>query len=123
MIRHLFVSLFATLMLLNPFAASHAAEGQQLKTVVLDVPGMTCKFCPITVRKALQKVPGVVEAKSDFASKTATVTYDPSKTDIKTLTEATANAGYESRARQERVTTNAGTQEVGRSRMPEPSDE
>jgi len=29
------------------------------KTVTLDVPGMTCKFCPITIRKALKKVPGV----------------------------------------------------------------
>ncbi|BAO44898.1 periplasmic mercuric ion binding protein [Thiolapillus brandeum] len=69
------------------------------KTVVLDVPGMTCKFCPITVRKALQKVPGVIEAKSDYASKTATVVYDPDKTEVSALTDATANAGYESHAR------------------------
>jgi mercuric transport protein len=29
------------------------------KTVTLNVSGMTCEACPITVKKALQKVPGV----------------------------------------------------------------
>lgn len=76
--------------------ASYAAEAQ---TVILDVPGMTCRFCPITIRKALQKVPGVIEAKADYESKTATVTYDPDKTNIEALTAATANAGYKSTPR------------------------
>ncbi|HID49706.1 MAG TPA: mercury resistance system periplasmic binding protein MerP [Chromatiales bacterium] len=104
MIRISILCLGMALALLTPIATMQAAENPQLKTVVLDVPGMTCKFCPITVRKALQKVPGVVAAKSDYDSKTATVTYDPAKTTLKALTEATANAGYESRIRQERVT-------------------
>jgi len=95
MTRQLFVSLFTALVLLNPFAVSRAAEAANLQTVVLDVPGMTCKFCPITVRKALQKVPGVVEARSDFDSKTATVTFDPAKTTVQDLTTAVKNAGYE----------------------------
>jgi periplasmic mercuric ion binding protein len=29
------------------------------KTVTLNVSGMTCAACPITVKKALEKVPGV----------------------------------------------------------------
>jgi mercuric ion binding protein len=66
------------------------------RTITLDVPGMTCKFCPITVRKALSKVDGVIEAKSDFESKSATVTFDDTKTSEKVLTEATASAGYPS---------------------------
>ena len=75
----------------------HAVE---TKTVVLDVPGMTCKFCPITIRKALNKVTGVNEVKADFETKTATVTFDPDKTSIAALTRATANAGYPSSLRQ-----------------------
>jgi len=70
-----------------------AAEPQ---TVTLDVPGMTCKFCPITIKKALKKVPGVIEAKAEYKTKTATVTFDPDKTNIEALTRATANAGYPS---------------------------
>jgi len=71
----------------------NAAEN---KVVKLDVPGMTCKFCPITIRKALSKVPGVIKATSDYDTKSATVTFDPSKTNVEALTKATANAGYPS---------------------------
>lgn len=72
-----------------------SAEGNT-KTVVLDVPGMSCPVCPITVRKALEKEPGVIKAKADFNTKTATVTFDPDKTSAKKLSEATTNAGYPS---------------------------
>lgn len=88
--RSILVLVFVLLTL--PFSAS-AAES---KIVTLDVPGMTCKFCPITIRKALNKVPGVIEAKSDFETKTATVKYDPAKTNEEALTKATANSGYPS---------------------------
>jgi periplasmic mercuric ion binding protein len=50
-----------------------------LETVVLDVKNMTCAVCPITVRKALQKIPGVTTAEVDFDKKTARVTFDPEK--------------------------------------------
>lgn len=76
------------------------AVAVQSKTVTLDVPGMTCKFCPITIRKALKKVPGVIEAKADYETKTATVTFYPEKTTVEKLTTATKNAGYPSTLKQ-----------------------
>lgn len=66
------------------------------KTVTLDVQNMTCELCPITVKKSLEKVPGVGAVKIDFAKKTATVTYDPDKAQPEALTVATTNAGYPS---------------------------
>jgi len=66
------------------------------QSVVLDVQNMTCPLCPVTVRKALQKVPGVEDSKVDFDHKTATVRFDPAKVDIATLVKATTNAGYPS---------------------------
>lgn len=66
------------------------------KTVTLDVKNMTCELCPITVKKSLEKVPGVGVVKIDFAKKTATVTYDPDKAQPEALTVATTNAGYPS---------------------------
>lgn len=87
---------FLITLILSLLSISHNAMATENKTVVLDVPGMTCKFCPITIRKALQKVEGVVEAKSEFETKTATVTFDPTKTNIETLIKATANSGYPS---------------------------
>ena len=64
------------------------------QTVVLDVQNMTCSLCPITVKKSLEGVPGVADAKIDLGQKTATVKFDPDKTNIATLVKATTNAGF-----------------------------
>ncbi len=66
------------------------------KTVTLSVSGMTCAACPITVKKALNKVDGVVKAEVSLEKKEATVTYDDAKTSVNTLLDATKNAGYPS---------------------------
>jgi len=42
---------------------SQNVSAAESKTITLNVPGMTCKFCPITIRKALKKVSGVVNVK------------------------------------------------------------
>ncbi len=70
-----------------------AADSQ---TVVLDVQNMTCDLCPITVKKALDKVPGVAVTKIDLAKKTATVKFDPNRVSVAALVKATTNAGYPS---------------------------
>jgi mercuric ion binding protein len=67
-----------------------------LQTVTLDVQNMTCAVCPITVKKALERVPGVTDAKVDFDKKTASISFDPDKASTDTLTNATADAGYPS---------------------------
>ncbi len=67
-----------------------------LRTVTLDVPGMVCQFCPITVRKALERVPGVEKAEVSLERKEAVVTFDDTKTAVGALLEATRNAGYPS---------------------------
>lgn len=66
------------------------------KTVTLSVPGMTCAACPITVKKALNKVEGVEKIEVNFEKKEAVVTFDDAKTKVKALLEATKNAGYPS---------------------------
>jgi periplasmic mercuric ion binding protein len=67
-----------------------------LQTVTLDVQNMTCAVCPITVKKALERVPGVTDAKVDFDKKTASISFDPDKANPDALTKATADAGYPS---------------------------
>ncbi|NYH18801.1 mercury resistance system periplasmic binding protein MerP [Paraburkholderia bryophila] len=69
-------------------------------TVTLDVQGMDCAVCPITVRKALEKVPGVSAVKVDFKTKRAIVSFDPAQTAPPQLTKAAADAGYPSSAEQ-----------------------
>lgn len=66
------------------------------QTVTLSVPGMTCAACPITVKKALQNVPGVQKAEVSYERKEALVTFDDTKTSLDALTNATADVGYPS---------------------------
>jgi mercuric ion binding protein len=65
-----------------------------LQTVTLDVKNMTCAVCPITVKKALEKVAGVTSATVNFDKKQAQVTFDDGVATVDKLREATANAGY-----------------------------
>ena len=66
------------------------------QTVILDVQNMTCELCPITVKKALDKVPGVAATKINLAKMTATVKFDPDRANVAALVKATTNAGYPS---------------------------
>ena len=66
------------------------------QTVTLDVKNMTCDLCPVTVRKSLEHVPGVAEAKVDLAQKTATVKFDPDRATAAVLVKATTDAGFPS---------------------------
>lgn len=73
-------------------SAALAAE----KTVKLAVQNMYCAACPHTVKSSLQAVPGVRSVSVSFENKTAVVTFDDAKTNVKALTTATTNAGYPS---------------------------
>lgn len=66
------------------------------QTTKLDVPGMTCPTCPITVKKALQRVEGVSNISVDLAHKQVVVTFDNAKTNNAALVKATTDAGYPS---------------------------
>ncbi len=82
--------LLAALLLALPVSAFAAAP----RTAVLDVQNMTCSVCSITIRRALEKVPGVIDAKVDYAHKTATVKYDGDRTNPSALVKATTQAGF-----------------------------
>jgi mercuric ion binding protein len=78
-------------------AASVGTAFAAQQTVTLTVDNMTCVTCPYTVKKALSRVDGVEKAEVSFEMKTASVTFDDAKADVKDLTAATTNAGYPSR--------------------------
>jgi len=82
--------------LTTAFAAPAWAATQ---TVTLSVPGMTCAACPLTVKQALNKVPGVSKTDVSFDRKQAVVTFDDNKASVAALTKATAEAGYPSTAK------------------------
>jgi len=66
------------------------------RTVTLAVQNMYCSACPHTVKSSLQSVPGVKAVSVSYQDKTAVVTFDDERTNVKALTAATTNAGYPS---------------------------
>jgi len=66
------------------------------REVTLRVPTMDCATCPITIKAALMKVPGVKAAKVSYERRTAKVSFDDARTNVAALTKATEQAGYPS---------------------------
>ncbi|MGQ9892848.1 MAG: heavy metal translocating P-type ATPase [Roseiflexus sp.] len=60
----------------------------------LTVTGMTCASCSGRVSRALQKVPGVIEAHVNLASEQAEIRFDAAQTTPERLVAAVEQAGY-----------------------------
>lgn len=84
-------ALVISFLLTTAFSGSVLAE-----SVTLEVQGMTCSVCPITVTKALEKLNGVAEVDIDYKSKLAEIDYDPDLVSVHELIAATTNAGFPS---------------------------
>jgi mercuric ion binding protein len=64
------------------------------QTVSMNVEKMTCAVCPLTVRKAMERVDGVQHVDVDYDTKTATVTFDDTKTTAAEVARASTEVGY-----------------------------
>ena len=74
-----------------------AAENQLpngLSRVVVSVDGLSCVACEIPVRHALRRIDGVKAIYVSAATKTATVDYEPAKTNPEQLVAAINSTGY-----------------------------
>jgi mercuric ion binding protein len=91
MLRTSLVGALATL----SFCAATAVTAAP-REVTLSVPTMDCATCPITIKAALLKVPGVTRAQVSYAHRRARVSFDDARTDVAALTKATGSAGYPS---------------------------
>jgi len=75
-------------------AQAQAPLASGINRVVIPVEGMTCATCEVGVRYALKSVNGVESARVNAATKTATVDYDPTKTNPEKLVTAINSTGY-----------------------------
>jgi mercuric ion binding protein len=85
----LILLLFATSLIVDV-----SAGNQKVLTATFSIEKMTCATCPITVRKAMQRVDGVKEVTVDFDSQTAIVVYDVSLTDVEEIAVSSTNVGF-----------------------------
>ena len=73
---------------------SFAAIAGDLQSTTLDVQGMTCASCPLTVKQVLKKVPGVSDVSVDYKAHSATINFDPEKTGPDQLAKAVTDIGF-----------------------------
>lgn len=90
MTRPIIVFVLAVGLLSTGMAVAFAAE----QTATLVIANMSCASCPIIVKRSLESVPGVAKVVVSYREKTAVVTYDDAKTDLRSLAAATIDAGY-----------------------------
>jgi Zn2+/Cd2+-exporting ATPase len=65
-----------------------------MKTVKLQIDGMSCASCAKAVEKALDALPGVEKASVNFVSKTASIELSDAPTAERSLIDAVKRAGY-----------------------------
>jgi periplasmic mercuric ion binding protein len=66
------------------------------QAVTLSIPAMNCAACPITVKKALTRLDGVLGVRSDLSRRETTVVFDDARVDPSAITQATEQAGFRS---------------------------
>ena len=72
-----------------------------MDTTTLKLRGMSCASCANSIEDAIRSVPGVSECSVNFGVEQASITYDPKQTDLKTIQDAVAAAGYSAQPIQE----------------------
>ncbi len=82
--------------------------------VELPIGGMTCAACARTVERQLAGSPGVEKASVNFATKIASVSYNPAETRIEELVAAVEDVGYEVPQEPQEIAEAAAAREIRR---------
>jgi copper chaperone len=65
-----------------------------METVRIGIDGMTCQGCVASVTRVLQALPGVQDVAVSLQGRSASVSYDPARTNLPALRTAIEDAGY-----------------------------
>jgi len=84
----------------GPSARTHARP-DGAEQVSLPITGMSCAACAARIEKTLKRADGVRQAQVNFATRRATVEYDPQQTDTRALVGTIRDAGYDTAATSE----------------------
>lgn len=70
------------------------------RTVRMQIENMTCAACPIAVRTAMERVPGVQDVTVDLEDRTAIIVYDDAQATADEIAEASRLAGFPARVQE-----------------------
>lgn len=66
----------------------------KMESITMKVEGMSCSHCEKRLSIALERVPGVKEAKASAEDAAVAVTFDTDKAGIEQIREAILDCGY-----------------------------
>ena len=72
---------------------------RQYKKATVSIAGMHCATCAVNIEKGLAMLPGVRQARVNYASEKALVEYDPAQTDLVKIRKAISDTGYQTATR------------------------
>ncbi|RME14158.1 MAG: heavy-metal-associated domain-containing protein [Bdellovibrio sp.] len=85
--KELLMSVFFVFSLQVPLLAKE-------KRACYRVEGMTCATCPLTVKASVKKLDGIFSVEASLENKSASVEYDPQKTNVETIKKKIDSIGY-----------------------------
>lgn len=77
-------------------------EGEE---AYLRIDGMHCSSCEVLIERLALKTEGILDAKTNYATATAKITYDPNQVNEADLPEILSRTGYKARFSQDEVPT------------------
>ncbi len=85
---------YKAILLVMPSPKLAPVEPETEVHATFNLEGMTCASCAMRIEKGLQKVPGVKDASVNFAMEQATITYDPTQTNLEQMVQKVEAVGY-----------------------------
>lgn len=65
-----------------------------MEKTTIEVQGMTCGGCVASVTRVLKALPGVQDVDVSLQARSASVSYDPARTNVPAMRSAIEDAGY-----------------------------
>ncbi len=75
--------------------SSSLSRGEKLKKIDLPITGMSCASCVAKIEKGLSRMSGILDAKVNFATEKASITFDPSRVRMADFVATIKDLGYE----------------------------
>jgi copper chaperone len=66
-----------------------------MKSLKLNVPGISCSHCEMSIKNTLKEVSGVANVTVDLEKKTVSLDYDPEKASYAQIKIAIEDQGYD----------------------------
>ncbi len=66
-----------------------------LQSITLKLNNLDCPSCAVDLDLALEEIPGIISAKTNYAKSETKISFDPKKITLKEINKTLTNLGYQ----------------------------